>query len=592
MLVTGSREPALRHQLAADVVVIDAERIRASGADSLEDLLRRAAGLQLVRNGGAGQNAGLMIRGAASGQTLLLIDGVRVGAATLGAPEFDLLSLASIERIEVLRGPASSLYGADAIGGVVQVFTRRGSGAPRATLRVAAGGYGARETSLAADAKHGAVDLAAGVSHERQRGVSVLRPGDAFGNYNPDADGYSRRGAFAQLGYAPAAGQRLGLVVRESRLNAQYDGSEFLPPNFAQDSRSDFRSRGLTRQVSLDGRAGVGADWQLSARLAGDESERTSGANAPDRFATRRRQAMAQASWRAAPDGQLTLAAEQTTEDAQSSSYAADASRRNDALVLAYAGAAGPLQLQTEVRHDRNSAYGSADTGRLGLRWRLAPNLSLRALAGNSFRAPSFNDLVFPGYGVPTLRPERARSVEAGADARLGAAEFGFTAWRQALRDMIAYESDRSLCPSDPAYSFGCARNVQAARLQGATLAASTVWAQWQLRATIDWVDAKDRATGARLARRAAHQESVALQWRDGAWSAGADLLRVGARPDSGVALPAETTLELQAGWRFGAGWLLQARLNNATDRDLQPLRDYQGLGRQAWLVLRWEGAL
>ncbi|MFO1269545.1 MAG: TonB-dependent receptor plug domain-containing protein, partial [Rubrivivax sp.] len=118
LVVTGSREPLARQQVAADVVVIDAERIRNSGADSLEDLLRREAGLQLLRNGGPGQSAGISIRGGSRGQTLLLIDGVRVGSATLGTPELDTLALAGVERIEVLRGPGSSLHGADALGGV------------------------------------------------------------------------------------------------------------------------------------------------------------------------------------------------------------------------------------------------------------------------------------------------------------------------------------------------------------------------------------------------------------------------------------------------------------------------------------------
>lgn len=601
VVVTASREPLAPHRVAADVVVIDAGRIRDSGADSLEDLLRREAGLQLTRNGGPGQNAGVFIRGASSGQTLLVIDGARIGAATLGQPEFDLLSLGSIERIEVLRGPASSLYGADAIGGVVQVFTRRGQGAPQVALRLAAGGYGAREASAAADARIGAVDLAAGVARETLRGVSALRPGDLFGNHNPDADGATRRSATAQIGVVPAAGQRLGLTLRDSRLLAQYDGSEFLPPAYVQDAGPDFRSRARIRQVVLEGVGTPGPAWRVTARIARDDSERTSGANAPDRFASRRDQAVAQASWTPAPQQQLTLALERVEERAESSSYLAPAARDNDAAVVAYAGRLGLLALQAELRRDRNSAYGRVDTGRLGVRWPLGVPWSLRVLAGDSFRAPSFNDLVFPGYGVPTLAPERGRSIEAGLDWRRGADEASLTVFRNALRDLIGYEPAAARCPPGPAYAFGCASNVARARLQGATLSGATGWRSggapdgpgpgaWTLRATLDWLDARDRATDARLPRRAASQQSVALGWRSGAWSAGAELLRVGGRPDAGIGLPAETTLDLQAGWRFARGWTAQARLLNATDRDLQPQRDYQGLGRQAWLVLRREG--
>ena len=130
----SSPPPASRRRSAAaraDIVVIDADTIRSTGADSVEDLIRRIAGIQVVRNGGPGQSSGFFIRGSSTNSTVVLVDGVRVGSATLGQAEFEAFSLAQIERIEVLRGPASSLYGADAVGGVVQIFTRRGEGAPR-----------------------------------------------------------------------------------------------------------------------------------------------------------------------------------------------------------------------------------------------------------------------------------------------------------------------------------------------------------------------------------------------------------------------------------------------------------------------------
>jgi vitamin B12 transporter len=592
VVVSASREPAARNTLAADVVVIDAARIAASGADSLEDLLRREAGLQLLRNGAPGQSAGLSIRGGATGQTLLLVDGVRVGSATLGQPEFDLLALAGIERIEVLRGPGSTLYGADALGGVVQVFTRRGQGAPQVSLRAAAGGYGAREGSAAAGAGFGALDVAASLAGERSRGVSVLRPGDAFGNFNPDLDGHSRRQAALKAGYTFAPGQRLGFTLRESEVDARYDGSVFGgPPDFLQDSSPDFSSRGVSRQTALDGRFALGPTVQLSALLSRDSSDRRFGASEPERYRTERDQARLQASWQVQPGQQLSLALERLGESVQSTGYA-PAARDNDAFVLAWAGAAGPARVQAEARRDRNSAYGASDTGRVGLRWPLGPALALRALVGTSFRAPSFNDLLFPNYGVPTIRPERARSAELGLDAQLAGAEIALTVWQQRQRDLIAYEPDVARCPPGGNYRFGCARNVQSARLQGASLAAHTSWQGFTLRAGLELLDTEDEATGARLPRRAAHQETLALQWRGGAFSAGAELLHVGARPDSGVVLPAETTLDVQAAWRPAPGWQLQLKLNNATDRDLQPLRDYQGLGRQAWLVLRWDGGL
>ncbi|HEY6134676.1 MAG TPA: TonB-dependent receptor plug domain-containing protein [Rubrivivax sp.] len=159
-VITGSREPAPIERLAGDVVQIHRATIESSTADSVGDLLRREAGVQLSRNGGPGQSTGVLLRGAASVNTVVLVDGVRVGSATLGFAALESLSTANIDRIEVLRGPGSSLYGADAVGGVVQVFTRRGEPGLRLEASAAVGDYDSRDASIALLGAHSAWDYA------------------------------------------------------------------------------------------------------------------------------------------------------------------------------------------------------------------------------------------------------------------------------------------------------------------------------------------------------------------------------------------------------------------------------------------------
>ena len=586
--MTGAREALAPERLAGDVLVIDRARIQASAADSLEDLLRREAGLQLSRSGPPGANAGLFIRGAGSGNTLVLIDGVRIGAATVGLPELEALSLAMVDRIEVLRGPGSSLYGADAVGGVVQIFTRRGSGPARVSALVAAGGYGAREGALSAGASSGAFDAAVSASAERNQGVSALREGDLFGNHNPDRDGFSRRSGQAQLGFTPVAGQRLSLTALDALLKSRYDGSEFLPPSFAQDASGDFRNRTELQSLALrhDARWSEALSTQLTAY--GQRSALDAGATQIDHFRTDRRSLEAQATWRPRAGQSLTLGLTRLHERARSTSYAADVERDTDALALAYAGGLGPWSVQAEWRHDDNSVYGAVDTGRIGLAYALGGGVRARALAGTTFRAPSFNDLYFPGYGVPTIGPERGRSVELGLDWRGSGADAALTLYRNRVRDLIGYEADRRFCPPGADYDFGCARNVGRARLQGATLSGGWRAGPWALRGTADFLDAKDTTSGQRLVRRAAHQQTLTADWSSGRWSAGAELLRVGARPEGGRLMAGYTTLDLKARVALAAGWQLEARLLNATDRDVEPALDYRALGRQAWLGLRW----
>jgi vitamin B12 transporter len=592
LVITGTREPLPIDRLAADVVRIDEETIRASSADSLADLLRREAGLQLSRNGGPGQNSGMFIRGASSGQTVLLVDGVRIGSAAFGQPIPEALGLADIERIEVLRGPASSLYGADAVGGVVQVFTRRGSAGQRLSAAAAVGGYGSREASAALSGAAGGWDHALSVTQERSTGVSALRPGDAFGNYNPDTDGYRRTSVSAQLGYAPAAGHRIGLTLLQTRLNAQYDGSEFLPPDFAQDAGPDFRNRLATGVTALDWRGAYANGLTGTVRASRSVDELDTGGTVIENARTVRDQLTAQLAWRPSVQQQWVLAAEHLDESVRSTGYDAPVDRRAHALVLAWSGTAGGWSGQADLRRDDSSDYGGVTTARLGGSWQLAPALRLRALAGSTFRAPSFNDLYyrFPGgpvYGVPTLRPERGHSVELGALWRAGAGEASATLFRNRVGDLIAYEPDVSLCP-DPGYAFGCSRNVSRARLQGLTVAAAHQFGSLTLRGQFDVLDARDAGTGQRLNGRASRQATLTAEQTMGAWSWSASVMHLGTRPDSAGTLAAETTLDLQAAWRMAHGWQLQGKLLNATDRDRQPVRDYQGLGREAWLGVRY----
>ena len=283
------------------------------------------------------------------------------------------------------------------------------------------------------------------------------------------------------------------------------------------------------------------------------------------------------------------LAYEHLNETAESTAYVDEVSRGNNALVLGYTGEFGAQVFQADLRHDRNSVYADNTTGRLGWSMQLATNLRVRALVGTTFRAPSFNELFYPGFGVSSVTPERGRSVELGLNWRAGGNEAAFTVYQNRVRDMIGFEPNSAFCPPDPAYAFGCARNIGKARLQGATLSGAQRWGAWRVSGTLDVLDAKDLDTGKRLTRRAAHQESLAADYEVGAWSVGAALLAVGSRPEGAATLASYATLDLRARWRIAAQWQLEAKLLNATDRQFEPARDYQSLGRQAWIGVRFD---
>lgn len=585
--VIGTRAPTALNRMVADVVVIDRDRIRATSADSLEDLLRREGGMQLSRNGGPGQSASVMIRGSAASNTLVLIDGVRIGSATLGQTDLAAISLAQVERIEIMRGPGSSLYGADAIGGVVNIVTRRGDGAAYVSGNLAGGNHRSGEASVAVSGSTEAFDYALSLSGETSDGVSAVLPGDLFGVYNPDDDGFSRYGLSLAGGYSWQKGQRIGLSYSASRLRSQFDSAEYPPPNFAPDASPDFRNRLTTQLTTLQYQGTLSSEWTNLLRASYQTDQLQSGANVVSRYDTTRRQLTAQTTWTPSAQHQWVAAVDLLTESIHSSDYQAP-ERDNTGLIVGYTGRFGAQKLQADLRWDHNSVYQNQTTGKLGWGMDLSESWSVRAVAGTAFRAPTFNDLYFPNFGVATLQPERSRSVEAGLNYQAAQASISATAYYNKVSDLIGYQPDPNQCP--PGLNFGCAANTSRALLQGLTLQGLQQWGQFQFTLALDWLNAKDTDTDQTLPRRAANQQTLAVDWNEGPWQLGATALRVSQRPDAGVMLPAYALLNLNARWRFERFWQIEARLQNAFDKDYQPARDYQDVGRQFWLGLRYDG--
>jgi vitamin B12 transporter len=588
VVVIGTREPQALSKSVSDIVLIDRDTLRDSGAASVEEVLRRYAGLQILQNGGPGQTAGYLLRGTNTNSTVVMIDGLRIGSATLGQAAFEALSLDQIERIEVLRGPASGLYGSDAVGGVIQIFTRRGQGPLNITGGIAIGEYDSRKADFALSGAQAGFDYAASIGRETSDGVSAIRPNDINGYYNPDRDGFRRTAATARLGFTPADGHRIGVSASQNKLNAQYDSANFGgPPDYLADPTPDFRNRLTTRVVSADYRGTLSPIWTTTAQVTHGIDDSRAGAPDPLPFKTTRDQATWQNALRLATDQQLLLAYERLSEKADGV-VAESLKRHNNAYIAGYTGQFGATSLQANLRRDESSAYGGFTTGTLGASYALTETLKLRALAGTSFRAPTFNDLYYPFYGRPDIQPERGRSIELGVNWRSGASSASATVYRNKVRDLIVYNPDPNGTEC-PAGFFGCADNVGRAKLQGATLSGSHRFGNLSLAANVDFLDARNVETGSRLPRRAAHQESVSADYDTGVWSVGASLTEVGARPDVGAQLGAYAVTDLRATWRFLPQWRLEAKVLNVADRDVQPVYTYQGLGRQAWIGVRYD---
>lgn len=568
-VVTAARSPQRADAVIADLTVIDRAQIERHAARTLPELLARVAGVQFAANGGRGTVSSVFIRGAESRHTLLLVDGVRYGSATVGAPVWEGLPLEAIERIEVLKGPASALYGSDAVGGVVQVFTRQGREGlhPHAALSV--GSQRWRQASAGLAGGQGALQYAIAASANREQGESATNPGVPFGSFNPDHDPFEQNAFNGTLGWRFAPGWKLELGGLASRGESHYDDGP------GRDTYARLRSS--VARASVAGSVREGWRTQLTAARSADQSEAVVAAFLPGNFKTTQDQLLWQNDL-GTPAGTLVLGVERLKQRVAGSTAYVVRERSIDSLFASLSGEAGPHGWQASLRRDRNSQFGQATTGLLGYALRLTPGWRVFGSHGTSFVAPSFNQLYFPNFGTPTLQPEEGRNTDLG---------LGWSADGHSLKLVRFDNRIRGFIPSGP-----LPQNVPRARIEGTSLAYEGALGPVALRAHFELLDARNELTGRRLARRAERTASLGADWAaSDAWRLGATLQHAGARFDDAAntaRLGSYTTLDLSAQWQLARDWALQAQLRNLGGAAYETVRGYNQPGRGAFLTLRW----
>ncbi len=585
VLVTATRSAQPAADALTDHVVLSSEDILRSGAVTVVDLLQQQRGIEISRNGGAGSSASVFLRGAGSGQTVVLVDGVRIGSSSTGIANWTALPLANIDRIEIAYGPLATMYGADAIGGVVQVFTKRGAGAPAVT-RISGGISAGSDKSRSADAgisgASGNLSYAFGVAHDEDEGFSATAPGNF--SYNPDRDGFKKDSASGQLAFTLAPGHEAGLLFLQSRLKAQYDnGASPFDARAVQDQNS----------IALFSKHQLAPGWQVRLQVSQADDKALTFTNASatgsNRLDTRQRAISVQSDYAIGSD-LLQAVLERREEDVLSSSTAAlSRDRSTNSGALAYSLKRGAHLGSASVRLDDSSQYGSEVTGGLGYGYRISQALRINASAATSFRAPNFNELYFPSYGVASNRPESGRNIELGASWRDGVTEASATYYRNRLTDLLV---STSVCPVEVAtHPFGCAYNVNRATLSGLTMGARTRFAGLDLNASVDLQDPRDDTTGKQLVRRARRHANLGAEYAAGPWVAGVAVHMSGKRFENGantVTLGGYGVVNLFAQYRFTQDWSAVLRLNNATDKRYELARTYNTAGSQFFAGLRY----
>jgi vitamin B12 transporter len=565
VVVTATRTPQPSDAVIADVVVIDAEQITRAGPIGLAELLQRHAGAEPSNTGGPGQVSGVFLRGTNTNHVVVLVDGVRINSATAGTDALEHLPLAQIERIEVLRGPASSLYGADAIGGVIQIFTRAPDGV---SARAGVGSDRLRQLDLGVGQASGDTRWSINAGTLDVRAFSSTNATHPF-LFNPDDDPYRDNHLNAQLQHRWADGHRIALRGFVSSASTHFD---------AGPGSDDVDHQRLT-SLALESEDRFTRVWRSTVRLArGGDHLRSDGGAFPSTFDTDQDQLTWQNDLRFATTD-VVLGADWRREAVSSDTAFTQTARRIGALFAGATTQLDALQLEGSLRTDHNSQFGSHATGRIGAGWAFAPQWRATAAAGTAFKAPTFNDLYFPpsfGFsGNPALRPERSRGFDAALRYRSGGTTFGVAAFHNRIVDLIAV---------DP--TFSTVINVNRARIRGTTVGASQAWGG--LNADVEWThqNPRDANTGTLLVRRARDHGRAGLSFDAGVWRAGAGVVASGARFDSAANTPGSrmggyALLSLHAAWRFMPEWTASTRVNNATDKRYELAQGYNTAPRQ-----------
>ncbi|MEO8938272.1 MAG: TonB-dependent receptor [Burkholderiaceae bacterium] len=576
VVVTATRVPLKVSEVVADVTVIDREMLDRIEGRTLVEVLSQAPGVQFSSNGGLGKPSSLFVRGLEARHVLLLVDGVRVGSATLNTPSFDNLPLDLIDRIEIVRGPMTSLYGSNAMGGVIQIFTRRGGQGVFGNARVSGGSHGYSLESGGVGYAADGFDIATQVQHLQNTGISATKPTVPFGSYNSDTDGFRQKSGSLRAGWSFAPNWRVeGLLLSSVGKTQLDDGPDV-------DSRA--RIRNTVQSVQLDGTVLAGWRTRLAVGRSLDSYDTTASTSAFNLGAIETDQK--QYSWEnrvTLPLGEALVLLERI-EQAVSRPVTpfAVSDRNTDAVALGYTVNLGASDLQASVRRDDYTQFGDKTTGAVAYAYKFTDAWRVGGSYGTSFTAPSFNQLYYPGFGNPDLLPETGKHGEIFVQWTGGPHHVRLTGYES------SYDSYISSGPQPV--------NVPKVRIEGATLAWDARLDALSLSASYDYVDPINDTVGTSayrklLPRRARQAAKASADWQIGKYSVGASLQAYSHRFDdtaNTVRLDGYGIVDLRADWAFAKDLSLGLRLNNVGGKDYETAYGYAQPGREGFVTLRW----
>ncbi|MNQ26575.1 Vitamin B12 transporter BtuB precursor [compost metagenome] len=593
LVVTSGRQVEPLQQATAATTVFSRKDIERLQVRSVAELLERVPGVSVSRTGGAGSQTGLFMRGTSTAQTLVLVDGQRIAAASSGTSSLEFLSPEQIERVEVVRGARSALYGSDAIGGVVQIFTRQGSGdGLKPYVRLGAGSNQTFERSLGLSGGDAQTRFNLGAALDETQGIDATR--DNFGA-NGDDDAYRNQSLSLNLSHRFNDDLKIGFSALDQRGQVEFEDifSTSLPT-------TDFQLSSLSSFID----ANLGEAWNSRLEIGHSEDKRDTGNDQPQAsadsfysFNTYRDSASWVNTLALSDHHQVLLGADWYEDRLHSDTDFVEDSRWNRAAFIQHRYNAEHFSTELGLRHDKNQQFGSENTWNAALTVPFNADNDLILSYSEGFRAPTFNDLYYPDFcfggfcfpsANPDLKPETSKSYEAQWRSRYsetGALELSL--YRIDLQDAIVL--DQNFIP----------QNVQTARINGFEAALKQELFGWQGNLALALIDPRDRDTGHTLARRAKRTLSLDLDRQFGEFAVGTSWRAVSGRyddADNDTELSGYGLFSLRGKWQASQEVAFDLKLNNLFDKDYAEATystangrfGYNTEGRTALFAVTW----
>lgn len=627
IIVTATRTPTKAEDVLSDFVYIGPEEIAQAAQTSLADLLQQQRGIQISGYGGSGNLTGVNLRGTNNGQSVLLIDGVRIDSSAAGGPILNQIPLALIDHIEIVFGAQSTLYGANAIGGVIQIFTKNGGGPTQFTASSGYGSYGtsinnASITGSLGDANKTKYSL--GLSQENSTGFNTVGSNNTCTSQNPNnfgcvfpsgATGYTRLGTTGQFSQEWAAGQELGLKMFATSNSYQY------PNSTSQSTYQQFNDYGnfspfygqqVNRFATFTGysKNKINSIWESNLQVSAVSNSQQLlwsgvGANsANDKIDMPEYDFLWQNNIKLGSDT-LQILAERRNQyvyvnnsdnvSGCSSYYSAncivDQKRYTNSIAGSYDLKRGNHLATVSIRNDTITSFNSKTTGGAAYGYFLTQQWRANINYSTGYRAPTFNDMYYPGQANPNLVPETSQNAEVGLSYETKTSSNKIVAYQNKISNFI--ETNLSN-PANPCVSGSCTPiNLGSVMIKGVSGGSTTYVGNFKLKGTVDYLHALDQNTNYYLPRRAKLTSNVAVEYQSNKINVGANITYTGQTFDTLNNDPAFTNssytlLTLFGGYEIDRHWKVFARWNNVTNIQYQSVYGYNNMGSNIFAGLSY----